>query len=154
MGSVATAERGRHRVGPVVVEAHADVDRARIEEHAGLGTLRRRLAAVREALREGVGDRRARPRRFLELAVERDAAAQAQRAFQDRVDDGLKLSRRRGDDAQDVGGRRLLLQCLGDLPMAFLEVGVALLQLTEQANIRDGDHRLVRERLQRAPGRG
>ena len=45
-------------------------------------------------------------------------------------------------------GRGLLLQRLGDLAVALLKLGVALLQLLEQPGVLDGDDGLVRERLQ------
>ena len=54
----------------------------------------------------------------------------------------------RGDHPQDLGRGGLLLQRLGDLAVALLELGVALLQLLEQPGVLDGDDRLVRERLQ------
>src|SRR5205085_196097 len=44
----------------------------------------------------------------------------------------------------------LLLQRLGDLAVALLKLGVALLQLLEQTTISEGDHRLIRKRLQQS----
>ena len=64
--------------------------------------------------------------------------AQSLRAFSDDVEDGLHVGRRTGDDLQDVAGRGLLLQGLG-------EVGVLGLQLVEQPRILDGDDGLVGE---------
>ena len=43
---------------------------------------------------------------------------------------------RLANDPQDFGGRRLLLQSLG-------EIAVARLQFFEQAHVLHGDHRLV-----------
>ena len=54
----------------------------------------------------------------------------------------------RGDDPQDLGRGGLLLQRLGDLAVALLKLGVALLQLLEQPGVLDGDDGLVGERLQ------
>ena len=67
--------------------------------------------------------------------------AEPRGAAGDRVEHGLEVRRRRADDPQDVGGRRLLLE-------AFREVAVARLQLLEQARVLDRDHRLLGERLQ------
>ena len=53
----------------------------------------------------------------------------------------LQVGRRAADDAQDLAGRRLLLQRLGQL-------AVALLQLLEQPRVLDGDDGLVGEGLQ------
>jgi hypothetical protein len=58
----------------------------------------------------------------------------------DRVEDRLDVGRRARDHAQDLAGRRLLLEGLG-------EVGVLGLQLGEQARVLDGDGRLVGEGL-------
>ena len=60
----------------------------------------------------------------------------------------LQVGRRRGDDPQHLGRGGLLLQRLGDLAVALLKLGVALLQLLEQPGVLDGDDGLVRERLQ------
>ena len=58
------------------------------------------------------------------------------------LDDGLQnrlqVCRRARDDAQDLAGRRLLLQGLREL-------GVPRLQLLEQAHVLDGDDGLVGE---------
>ena len=67
--------------------------------------------------------------------------AQARGTLDDRVEDRLEVGRRGGDHAQDLGGRRLLLQRLGQL-------AVALLQLLEQPGVLDGDDGLVGERLE------
>jgi hypothetical protein len=67
--------------------------------------------------------------------------AQSRRVLHEGVQHRLEIKRRAADDLQDLGGGGLLLQCLTQL-------GVALLQLLEQAGVLDGDHRLVRERLQ------
>ena len=37
----------------------------------------------------------------------------------DRVEDRLEVCRRAADDLQDLGGRGLLLQCLGSLPLCL-----------------------------------
>ncbi len=57
------------------------------------------------------------------------------------VEDGLDVGRGAGDDAQDLAGRRLLLERLG-------EIAVSLLQLLEEPDVLDGDDRLVGERLE------
>ena len=62
------------------------------------------------------------------------------RVLHDRVEDRLHVGRRAGDHAQDLAGRRLLLEGLG-------EVGVLGLQLGEQPRVLDGDGRLVGEGL-------
>ena len=80
--------------------------------------------------------------------VDHSALAQAARVSAIVVEHALQVGRRRGDDAQHLGGGGLLLQRLGDLAVALLKLGVALLQLLEQPGVLDGDHRLVRERLQ------
>ncbi len=64
--------------------------------------------------------------------------AQASGTLRDRVEHRLDVGRRARDDAQDLGGRRLLLQGLG-------EVGVPGLELAEQPRVLDGDGRLIRE---------
>ena len=68
-------------------------------------------------------------------------AAQPRCAVGDRVEHRLHVGRRAADDAQDLRRRRLLLQRLGDL-------GVARLQLLEQPHVLDRDHGLVGEGLQ------
>ena len=57
------------------------------------------------------------------------------------VEHRLDVGRRAADDPQDLAGRRLLLERLG-------EIAVARLELLEQAHVLDGDHRLVGEGLQ------
>src|SRR5215467_9885254 len=47
------------------------------------------------------------------------------------------------DGAEDLRGGRLLFQRVG-------EVTIALLKLGEQAHVLDGDHRLIRERLEQS----
>src|SRR5438094_566991 len=68
-------------------------------------------------------------------------AAYPGRALADRVQHRLDIRGRAADDAQDLGGSRLVLQRLA-------EGGVSLHKLMEQPHVLDGDHRLVRERLQ------
>ena len=53
----------------------------------------------------------------------------------------LEIGGRAGDDPQHLAGGRLLLQRLG-------EIAVAILQLLEQARVLDGDDRLISECLQ------
>ena len=69
--------------------------------------------------------------------------AESARVLDDRVEDRLLVGRRARDHAQDLAGRRLLLQRLG-------EVGVLGLQLGEQPRVLDGDGRLVGEGLHAA----
>src|SRR3990172_2982540 len=78
-----------------------------------------------------------------QLAVEainraENALAQAHRALSDRVEDRLDVRRRAADHAQDLTGRRLLLQRLR-------EVAVAGLEFREEAHVLDRDHGLVGE---------
>src|SRR5262245_4933402 len=54
------------------------------------------------------------------------------------VHDRLEVGRRAGDDSQDLGGGGLLLEGLGQLAISGLE-------LREQADVLDGDDRLVSE---------
>ena len=82
------------------------------------------------------------------ITARRLALAEPRRALGHGVQHRLEIGRRRGDDPQDLGGRGLLLQRLGDLAVALLKLGVALLQLLEQPGVLDRDHGLVRERLQ------
>jgi len=67
--------------------------------------------------------------------------AQAGGALRDGVEHRLDVCRRAADDAQDLAGRRLLLQ-------RFREIAVPRLQLLEQAHVFNGDDRLVREGLE------
>src|SRR6266567_1028347 len=62
-------------------------------------------------------------------------------ARRDRIEDWLEIRLRPADHAQDFTRRRLLLQRLG-------QVAVAFLQLLEEAHILDGDDGLVRECLE------
>jgi hypothetical protein len=55
-----------------------------------------------------------------------------------RVEGRLEVGRRTGDDSQNLGGRRLLFEGLG-------EVAVLGVEFLEQANIFDRDDRLVGE---------
>src|SRR5215468_3668759 len=68
-------------------------------------------------------------------------SAEARGAGHHSVENGLEIRRRGADDFQDLGGGRLLLQRLG-------EITVACLQLLEEAHVLDGDDCLVREGLQ------
>jgi hypothetical protein len=93
-------------------------------------------------------------RHLLDLLADRapDAdlggAAEATGAADHRVEDTLQVGWRRRDNPQRLGGDGLLLQRLRDPTVALLKLGVAPLQLREQARVLDGDHGLVRERLQ------
>ena len=69
------------------------------------------------------------------------AVAHAKGALRDRVEDRLGVGRRAGDRPQDLAGRRLLLERLGQLPVPRLE-------LREQPHVLDRDHRLVGEGLE------
>src|SRR2546426_12456823 len=76
-----------------------------------------------------------------QLAVEliepaEEPVAQPHGASDDRVEDRLHVDLRPADHPQDLRRRRLLLQRLG-------QVAVASLQLLEEANILDSDHGLV-----------
>ena len=82
--------------------------------------------------------------------------AEARRAPDHRIQDRLEIGGRGADDPQDVGGGRLLLECLG-------EIAVARIQLLEQAHVLQRDDGLVGEGLRqldlpvrerRAPGEG
>src|SRR5713101_6484792 len=80
-----------------------------------------------------------------QLAVElmeraEGSIAQPHGASDDRVEDRLHIGLRPADDAQDLSGRRLLLERLG-------EIAVAHPQLREQPHVLDGDDRLVGEGL-------
>ncbi len=68
-------------------------------------------------------------------------SAKVHRLAEHRVEHGYQVAGRAADDAQDFGGRGLLLQRFGK----FLR---SRLNLIEQANIFDRDHRLVGERAQ------
>src|SRR5262249_8671343 len=59
-------------------------------------------------------------------------------AFDDGIEDRLNVRGRAADDAQHLGGRRLMLQGLS-------QFCIALLDLLKQPHVLDGDHRLVRE---------
>ena len=69
--------------------------------------------------------------------------AQTPRVAGDRVEDRLDVGGRARDDAQDLAGRGLLLEGLGQLAVAGLE-------LREEADVLDRDDRLVGEGLARA----
>ena len=58
-----------------ILGEHADVERAIVVEQPDFGVEGGRLALARIVLDEALGDRRRRPRRLIELAVERDGAA-------------------------------------------------------------------------------
>ena len=94
-----------------------DLERLRVE--VGVSDEVHRLAVVAEETAE-------------------QAVAQPVRALDDGVEHRLDVGGRTGDDAQDLGGGGLLRERLG-------EVAVARPQLLEQADVLDGDDRLIRE---------
>ncbi len=61
-------------------------------------------------------------------------------ALDDGVEDGLHVGGRAADDTEHLGGCRLMLQGLA-------QFRVALAEFLEQADVLDGDHRLVCEGL-------
>src|SRR5215467_12778050 len=65
-------------------------------------------------------------------------SAEPHRPFEHRVEHRGKVTRRRIDDLQYLGGRGLLLQCVA-------EIAVARLQLIEQTDVLEGDGGLVGE---------
>ena len=73
--------------------------------------------------------------------------AQRKRTGGDRIEHRLRVRVGAGDDAKDLGRGRLLLQ-------RDAEVGVAHLQLLEQAHVLDGDDGLVGEGLRSLTGLG
>jgi len=70
-------------------------------------------------------------------------AAQACSGSYKSVEHRLKIESRAADDLQHLGGRGLLVQCLGQLVRALL-LGI------EEAHVLDCDHRLVSECLQQS----
>src|SRR5262245_27828597 len=66
---------------------------------------------------------------------------QADRALHDRIEHGLDVRLGLADDAQNVAGRRLLIERRG-------QITVARLKLLEQTHILDRNNRLVGERLE------
>src|SRR5262249_9442926 len=69
------------------------------------------------------------------------SAAEPHSALHDRVEDRLDVGRRAGDDPEDLAGGGPLLEGLG-------EVAILGLELLEEADVLDGDDRLVGEGLQ------
>ncbi len=67
--------------------------------------------------------------------------AKASCGLDQRVENWLQIKRRATDDLEHIGGRRLLLQRFGKFPAAGLH-------LVEQADVFDGNHRLVGEGLE------
>src|SRR5690348_2659237 len=63
------------------------------------------------------------------------------RALDDRIENRLHICWRAADDAENLGRRGLMLQ-------SFEQFCVALLDFFEQAHVFNGDHGLVRERLE------
>src|SRR5262249_58996930 len=81
-----------------------------------------------------------------ELAIEpydcrKAAAAQFLAGGCNRVEHRLHIGWRLADHAQDLARRGLLLECLGDIP-------IALLELCEQSHILDCDECLIGKGLQ------
>ena len=81
-----------------------------------------------------------------ELAIETEdraefARAQAERVAGNHLEHRLGVRGRARDDPEDLAGGGLLLEGLG-------EVAVPGLELLEEAHVLDGDHGLIRERLQ------
>src|SRR4029453_7620757 len=68
-------------------------------------------------------------------------AAETYRVGHDGVEDRLDIGRRARDDPEDLAGRRLLFQRLG-------EIAVPGLQLLEEADVLDGDDGLVGKGLE------
>ena len=84
--------------------------------------------------------------RVNEHAVEAEHGAvgpvtHADGTLRDRVEDRLRVGRRRRDRAKNLTGRHLLLERLGELPVSRLE-------LLEQPHVLDRDHRLRGKGLQ------
>ncbi len=125
-----------------------DIERRTIANDLGV----RRLGAERLWEERPQGDVAsrvgARERRELDLFASdpgqraRVPSQQADSAIHDRVEHRLDIRLRSADDAQNVAGGGLLVQCRGQLPVARLELG-------EQAHVLDGDDRLVREGLEK-----
>src|SRR5262245_63799081 len=67
--------------------------------------------------------------------------AERGRTLENRFEHGSDVRRRTRDNAQNLAGRGLLIECLG-------ERAVLLLQLREEPDVFDGDDRLVGEGLQ------
>src|SRR5262249_33085415 len=78
----------------------------------------------------------------------RVATQEADRALHDGVKYGLNVRLRTADDAQDVAGGGLLLQCLSNLGVRRRQGTILLLQFREQAHVLDGDDGLVGKSLQ------
>jgi hypothetical protein len=88
-----------------------------------------------------VMDDRAQILRLFNAMDQRIARSTEQRRIlSDGIEHGPQVRRRRCDNPQHVGRRRLPLQCLTDLM-------IAPLQLLEESGVLDGDDRLIREHL-------
>ncbi len=135
--------------GPAVLgigHGVVDVDDASLEE----GPARRRLPAgtVRVSLHDvdelgglPVRDRHAIDVPFLAVDEPLVRAAEPHRALDEARQHRLEVEGRAADDLEDLAGRRLLLERLG-------EVVVARLELREEADVLDGDDGLVGEGLE------
>src|SRR5216683_2119077 len=127
--------RERGKIGEVkrrAVDDRASRDGASHERHAEIG-------GQTPPERSDAGDR-TKNIAFTDEEQEVVGATKPGRAGDQRLEDGLHVRRRAADDAQDLSRRRLLLEGLG-------EVAVPHLQLLEQADVFDGDDRLVGKRL-------
>ena len=76
---VALKEVGHHPLGLRVPRQDADVEVSRVEEHAHLGLLGRRLAFERLALAQAGGGRRPGPRGLVEAPVDAQLAREPDR---------------------------------------------------------------------------
>src|SRR5262245_29803384 len=78
------------------------------------------------------------------------AFAELRRVLNERTQHWLKIERRAADNLQDFGSRRLLLQSLAHLRVGLCERPILPLELSEQADVFDGDHGLVGECLKQS----
>jgi hypothetical protein len=95
---VVAHQRAAHAPGLGLQRGDADIDGTRVVQHLHARGLRRRRAELRVAFDEAVVDRRARPGRVVEPAVEPDALAGRQRHRAHRL--GLLGPGTGGDDQQ------------------------------------------------------
>ncbi len=131
--------RGRRRCGPG--RRARSARRPTVSSSAPAGTRARRASMpLGRDVVEGYAGGSGRRRTVKTLTLMRRRRA-ARRVARDGVEHGLDVGRRARDDAQDLAGRRLLLQGLG-------EVAITGLQLREEAHVLDGDDGLVGEGLE------
>jgi hypothetical protein len=69
---------------------------------------------------------------FAQVKCSELSLAEARRVLQHGLEHRLEFTRRAGDDAQHLRGRRLLLQCLGKLPPRLRELAGAHFELLFQ----------------------